>query len=79
MIPQDAEGFAYVAILNLLPLLRFAFVVQTIGFFFFLADQKRWPRAIPLLIAVPVLLFPPLSLIGVLDVAFPIRKSFVKP
>lgn len=79
MIPADAEGFLYVALLNLLPLLRFAFGIQTIGFFFFLADQKRWNRAIPLLLAIPVLLFPPLSLIGVLDVAFPIRKSFVKP
>jgi uncharacterized protein YybS (DUF2232 family) len=79
LISQNDGSFPAVAMLNLLPLLRFAFTIQAIGFLFFIADQKRWNRSIPLLLAVPVLLFPPLSLIGVLDVAFPIRKSFVKP
>ncbi|ALS25827.1 hypothetical protein IJ21_03950 [Paenibacillus sp. 32O-W] len=75
--PQDTS-FISVALLNLVPLLRFVFAIQTIGFFFFIAHQRRWSRAVPLLMSIPVLLFPPLSLIGVLDVAFPIRKSFTK-
>ena len=53
-------------------------VVQAIGFFFFLADVKRWNRAVPVLLSVPVLLFPPFYLIGLLDVAFPLRRYFAK-
>ncbi|WP_148505219.1 DUF2232 domain-containing protein [Paenibacillus beijingensis] len=78
MVSKDSGSFLAVAVINLLPLLQFAFKMQAIGFFFFLADQRKWPRAVPLLMAIPVLLLSPLSLIGVLDVAFPIRKSFRK-
>ncbi|MGO4545062.1 DUF2232 domain-containing protein [Paenibacillus sp. 2TAB23] len=73
------ESFFSVALLNLVPLLSFVFAFQAVGFFFFLAHQRGWNKAVPVLIAIPVLLFPPLSLIGVLDTAFPIRKSFTKP
>ncbi|MBJ6361665.1 DUF2232 domain-containing protein [Paenibacillus roseus] len=72
----DHNSYISVVLINMIPLLRLVFAIQTVGFFFFLADQKRWHKAVPLLLAVPVFLFPPLSLIGVLDVAFPIRKSF---
>ncbi|WP_270166994.1 DUF2232 domain-containing protein [Paenibacillus sp. SYP-B4298] len=72
----DHNSYLDVVLLNMVPLLRLVFAIQAIGFFFFLADQKGWHKAVPLLLAVPVILFPPLSLIGVLDVAFPIRKSF---
>ncbi|MNZ53797.1 hypothetical protein D3C78_716840 [compost metagenome] len=74
-----SDSFFAVAVMNLVPLLSFVFAFQAIGFFFFLAHQKSWSKAVPVLIAIPVLLFPPLSLIGVLDTAFPIRKSFTKP
>ncbi|WP_425465020.1 DUF2232 domain-containing protein [Paenibacillus sinopodophylli] len=73
------DSFFSVALLNLVPLLSFVFAFQAVGFFFFLAHQRGWNKAVPVLIAIPVLLFPPLSLIGVLDTAFPIRKSFTKP
>lgn len=79
MMPEKDNTYMSDVVINLLPLLRFAFTIQTIGFFFFLAAQKSWPRIVSLLISIPVVLFPPLSLIGVLDVAFPIRKSFTKP
>lgn len=77
-VSKDSGSFMAVAVLNLVPLLQFAFKIQAIGFFFFLADQRKWPKVVPLLIAVPVLLLPPSSFIGVIDVAFPIRKSFRK-
>ncbi|MEV5030022.1 DUF2232 domain-containing protein [Paenibacillus sp. LPE1-1-1.1] len=73
------DSFFAVALLNLVPLLSFVFAFQAVGFFFFLAHQRGWNKAVPVLIAIPVLLIPPLSLIGVLDTAFPIRKSFTKP
>lgn len=72
------DSFLAVALMNLVPLLGYVFAIQAIGFFFFIAHEKKWNKVVPILIAVPVLLIPPLSLIGVLDTAFPIRKSFTK-
>ncbi len=76
--PTD-ESFIAVAVFNLVPLLSYVFAFQAIGFFFYIAHQRKWPRIVPILIAIPVLIFPPLSLIGVLDTVFPIRKPFTKP
>ncbi|MBD2847998.1 DUF2232 domain-containing protein [Paenibacillus sp. IB182496] len=77
-VPAGDDSYLTVVLVNLIPLLRFAFSIQAIGFFFYVAYQRGWSKAVPLLLAIPVLIFPPLSLIGVLDVAFPIRKSFKK-
>lgn len=77
-VSSESTSFISVALMNLLPLLRYAFAVQAVGFFFFIAHERKWNKAVPVLIAIPVLLFPPLSIIGVLDAAFPIRKSFTK-
>lgn len=77
-VSSDSTNFLAVALLNLVPLLRFAFTVQAIGFLFFLAYQRGWNRSVPVILSIIVLLFPPLSLLGVLDAAFPIRKSFTK-
>ncbi|SDS82346.1 Uncharacterized conserved protein YybS, DUF2232 family [Paenibacillaceae bacterium GAS479] len=79
IVPAGDDSFMTTALVNLVPLLRFVFTVQAIGFFFFLAHEKRWPKGVPIFIGFLLLLFPPLSLIGVLDAAFPIRKSFQKP
>ncbi|WP_276356502.1 DUF2232 domain-containing protein [Cohnella caldifontis] len=79
IVPQDGNGFWTVVSSNLIPILRFAFVVQAIGFFFFLADAKRWPKAVPVLVSIPLILFSsPLYLIGLLDAAFPLRRYFAK-
>lgn len=75
---STSETYFAVALTNLVPLLGYVFSIQTIGFFFYLAYHRKWNGAVPILIAIPVLLFPPLCLIGLLDTAFPIRKSFVK-
>ena len=75
--PADGSYFGMI-IVNLYYLIWFAFACQTIGFFFYLAYQKGWHRIVPLLLSVPVLMFQPLSLIGVFDTAFPLRKSIGK-
>jgi len=72
------EGFLGGAVNNLLPLLRLAFTVQAVGFLFFVADVRRWPRVVPVLLSAPALLIPPFYLVGLLDTAFPLRKYFVK-
>lgn len=77
-VPDKGTGFWTVVIANLSPILQLAFALQAVGFFFFLADAKKWPRAVPLLISVPLILIPPFYLIGLLDAAFPLRRYFVK-
>lgn len=78
MIIESDDSFLSVALLNLVPLLKLAFTIQTIGFFYFIAQQRSWSKVVPFIIAVVVLMLPPLSLIGLLDTAFPIRKAFEK-
>lgn len=77
-VSGDSTNFLAVALINLVPLLRYAFAIQAVGFIFFLAHQRGWNRAVPVILSIPVLLFPPFSLLGVLDAAFPIRKSITK-
>lgn len=79
VMTEESGGYWYVAITNLIPILQFLFLIQAIGFVFFLANAKRWPRIAPFLLCIPLLLFiQPLFLIGMLDVAFPLRRYFVK-
>lgn len=78
-LTEDSGEYWNIAIANLIPILQFLFIIQAIGFVFFLADAKRWPRFAPFLLCVPLLLFPqPLFLVGMLDVAFSLRRFFVK-
>ncbi len=78
MVSAEDPGFLTLVVANAVPVLRFAFTIQAIAFFFFLASVKRWHKAVPIAIAVPILLYPPFYLIGLLDVAFPLRKYFTK-
>jgi len=64
-----------VIVLNSLPLLTYAFALQAISFFFFVSDMKGWNRALPI-VGIILLPFIPslLAWIGVIDVAFALRK-----
>jgi len=75
--PNDGS-FMTLAIMNLVPALSILFAIQAVGFFYYIADNRRWSKAIPFVIAIPVLLFPPASIIGILDTAFPLRKIISK-
>ncbi|MNO61329.1 hypothetical protein D3C76_519760 [compost metagenome] len=63
---------------NLLPLLRIGFMIQAIGFFFFLAHERKWNKMVAILLAIPVILLPPLRIIGIIDLAFPLREYVTK-
>ncbi|WP_229263980.1 DUF2232 domain-containing protein [Cohnella cholangitidis] len=78
VMPEESSGYWSIVISNLFPILQIVFVVQAIGFFFFVADAKKWPKVVPLLLCIPLLLFPPLHIIGLIDAALPLRKYFVK-
>ncbi|WP_233146989.1 DUF2232 domain-containing protein [Paenibacillus selenitireducens] len=76
--PTDTS-FVSIVLLNLLPVLKIAFMIQTVCFFFFVAHAKKWNKIIPFLLMIPLFIFPPLRIIGLMDIAFPIRQSLVKP
>ncbi len=78
VMSEESSGYWRIAISNLVPILELAFTIQAIGFVFFLTDLKKWPRAISLLLCLPVLFIPHMFIIGLLDTAFPIRKYFEK-
>lgn len=63
---------------NLLPLLHICFMIQAFGFFFYLGHQRKWHPIIPLLFAIPILLIPPMRIIGIIDLAFPLRQFMTK-
>ncbi|MEX1029026.1 MAG: DUF2232 domain-containing protein [Paenibacillaceae bacterium] len=71
----DTGSTMSVIVLNSHPLLTYAFALQAVGFLFFIADIKGWNRALPI-VALILLPFIPslLAWIGVIDVAFPMRK-----
>ncbi|THF73518.1 DUF2232 domain-containing protein [Cohnella fermenti] len=78
-ISSESTGFWSMVAINAMPILTFAFTIQAIAFFFYLADIKKWSRIVPIIIAFPLLIFMwPFYLIGLFDTAFPIRKSFEK-
>lgn len=75
--PTDTS-FLTLALANLVPTLSFLFAIQAVGFFYYIAHTRNWPKIIPFLIAIPVIIIPPFSIIGILDIAFPLRKYFSK-
>lgn len=74
--PEIDSGF-FVILLNLLPLLTFALAVQAVSFLFFLADAKRWNKTLPVIgIMMCFLMSNVLSILGIIDLVFDIRKRF---
>ncbi len=69
-------------LLNIMSLAMITFSIQAISFFMFIARNKRWAKVIPFLVLCVMLIFPLIimiiSLVGLLDTAFPIRKQLKK-
>ncbi|MEK3790073.1 DUF2232 domain-containing protein [Paenibacillus sp. FSL K6-1230] len=74
----SSGGWATIIAANLIPLINICFVIQTIGFFFFLTHVRRWNPAISFLLSALVLLIHPLRIIGIIDLAFPLREAITK-
>ncbi|KUP20798.1 DUF2232 domain-containing protein [Paenibacillus sp. DMB5] len=71
------SGFMPMISANLLPLLQAVFIIQTIGFMFFIVHELKWSKVIAVVLSLLVLWIPGLWIIGVIDIAFPLRE-FVK-
>src|SRR5690606_24384187 len=76
----------FMVLLNVEPLLKLAFIVQAVGFVFFLASVKGWSSRRPVWITVGsvlVMLILPgftqlFALLGLFDIAFPLRSRLKK-
>ncbi|MCJ8013029.1 YybS family protein [Paenibacillus sp. KQZ6P-2] len=72
------SSFLTMVAVNLVLLLHIGFMIQAIGFFYYLGYTKKWSPVIPLLFTIPIVLFPPMRIIGILDLAFPLRQYMTK-
>ncbi|WP_409343657.1 DUF2232 domain-containing protein [Paenibacillus sp. MBLB4367] len=80
----QSDSILVMIVLNLYPLLTFAFVIQSLSFLSFVAYQKGWGKWLPIVaVVVMVVLYPVLpvfvtlfSLLGLLDAIFPLRSRF---
>lgn len=63
---------------NLLPLLQIVFKIQAIGFLFFVVSERKWNKIVAILLALPVIWLPGLWIIGIIDIAFPLRELVKK-
>ncbi|MCM3262054.1 YybS family protein [Paenibacillus lautus] len=70
--------FMKMIVANATPLLQICFMIQALSFFYYLAHERKWHPIAPLLTAIPIVLFPPAMIIGILDLAFPLRQAFSK-
>jgi uncharacterized protein YybS (DUF2232 family) len=75
-VAPDPESTLAMILMNLIPLLNIAFCIQAFSFICFVAHKKKWNKFIVFIGLVLVIFFPPLSLLGVFDTAFPIRQRF---
>jgi uncharacterized protein YybS (DUF2232 family) len=77
-----STSFVSALLLNLLLLLVPLFAIQALSFLFHVAYVNKWNRAMPIIAMIVLIFVPPLffvySLLGVFDVAFPIRERFKK-
>ncbi|MFE5322311.1 DUF2232 domain-containing protein [Paenibacillus sp. NPDC056579] len=79
---KDTNSMLFTILINLLPLLTAAFAIQALAFLFFVVHTNRWNRALPIGGIVLLFIFPPayfiFSMLGVFDVAFPIRERMTR-
>lgn len=72
------SGFMSMLSANLLPLIQVVFRIQTIGFLFFLVYERKWNKIVAILLSLFVIWLPALWIIGIIDMAFPLRELVKK-
>jgi len=75
-----SEGFLGTILVNLTPLLQFLFMIQAASLFFFIAYQRKWNPVLPILLVIAMVFIPflPLWIVGIADIAFPLRDMITK-
>lgn len=72
------EGFLGMILDNLIPLLQAFFIIQAASFIFFVAYHKKWNPILAILGVIMLLFIPGLWLLGLLDIAFPLREMITR-
>lgn len=75
---QNDGSYWKMIAMNLSPLINLGFMIQAIGFFFFLSHIRRWNPVLPFLLGAAVFFIGPLRIVGIIDLAFPIREAILK-
>ncbi|MGQ8875545.1 DUF2232 domain-containing protein [Paenibacillus sp. TSA_86.1] len=75
---QNDGSYWKMIAMNLSPLINLGFMIQAIGFFFFLSHTRRWNPVIPFLLGAAVFFIGPLRIVGIIDLAFPLREAISK-
>jgi len=75
---QNDGSYWKMIAMNLSPLINLGFMIQAIGFFFFLSYTRKWNPIIPFLLGAAVFFIGPLRIVGIIDLAFPIREAISK-
>ncbi|TVY10717.1 DUF2232 domain-containing protein [Paenibacillus cremeus] len=82
MFIHDSNSIIFTILLNLSPLLTAAFAIQALSFLFYVAHVNRWNKTLPIIGILLLVFFWPacsiFSLLGVFDVAFPIRDRLTR-
>ncbi|MGG1618785.1 DUF2232 domain-containing protein [Paenibacillus sp. NRS-1782] len=63
---------------SMLPLIHACFIIQTIGFIYFWTHSRNMHPVIAVLLSLVVLVFQPLRIIGIIDLAFPLREAITR-
>lgn len=79
MVFNPEEGsFTFMAIVNIAFLLQWLMVLQGLAFIYYFSYAKKFPKAVPIMFTVGVLLFPQLlyivRILGIIDLGFDLRK-----
>ncbi|WP_264083719.1 YybS family protein [Paenibacillus sp. BJ-4] len=74
---SDSSWIQMVSI-SMLPLIHACFIIQTIGFIYFWTHSRKMSPVIALLLSLVVLVFQPLRIIGIIDLAFPLREAITR-
>lgn len=74
---SDGSWIQMVSI-SMLPLIHACFTIQTIGFIYFWTHSRQMSSVIALLLSLVVLIVQPLYIIGIIDLAFPLREAITR-
>lgn len=83
LMDLEPDGSIYIAVNNVISLVGMFIVLQGISFMFFMAHQKKWPKAFPIIGVIMMLILPLIfvnivRIIGIIDIGFGIRDRYLE-
>ncbi|SDJ56749.1 YybS family protein [Salimicrobium halophilum] len=77
---MEQGGIWYIATVNVFTLTGMLLILQGFSFVFFYSQQKKWPKAAPIMVIILSVLLPQIFLylvriLGIIDIGFPLREK----